>query len=384
MSLTNQILNHPSQSAVFLVTANLEQSYRSVSNIYTIIHLANARIPAYILDVQGDSTELVYPPRSVKLDEITEASLELNNPQRHYYMICTSMPTNLLRRLRAQLGLAEQVSSNADQELLAQDLRSNGINVTPQKLTRYRYQGTGAVISFIYLCDNTYELGLNFKSMGDLASYDWRGVLVRGVANMQQFEWLARGTRLATTPKSIYYPVITGMNPLQPKKLKVCFVLTMIRFMAIENIRYFIKAQDPELYEQIEFVNVSEMEISRAKQEITDSMALVCLDMANEFPIMLAEAMESANVILGFSNTFDNYSNLPEHGADFSPEGSYQNIANKLLEYACIYRDELARDPHYLHPKARAAQLFSQNHFQSANFVNVVQEMMNTLGVTHD
>lgn len=382
MSLTNQILTQ--NTAVFLVTANLEHSYRSVSNIYTIIHLANARIPAYILDVQGDSSELIHPPRSLQLSDITAASLELDNPQRHYYLICTSMPAHLLRKVRAQFGLAEQVSSEADQELLAQDLRSNGINVTSQKLTRYRYQGTGALVSFICLCDNTYELGINYTSMVDLASYDWRGVLVRGVANLQQFEWLARGTRLATTPKAIYYPVITGNLAPQPKKLKVCFVLTMIRFMAIENIRYFIKAQDPELYAQMEFVNVSDMEIAQAKQEITNSMALVCLDMANEFPIMLAEAMETANVILGFSNTFDNYSNLPEHGADFSPEGSYQNIANKLLEYARIYRAELERDPHYLHPKARAAQLFSQNHFQSANFVTTVRGMLSTLGVPHD
>lgn len=360
---------------VFVTTDNEETSYRTVNMMYSAVFLSQFGLSVYLLDIEGDSSRLTNPSRSVSLDIIDQ--VDLTNDDKKFVILVTPTSQENLDKLFAAFHIPNKFSMA---ELQSASLGSVTSGQEPYRSLLRRAYGNGAQVHFVYYLENVFDMGENFSDIQEFANYNFSGYILRGPANQAYFNILSSSTRAAELPQQLIYPTIVSYirNDI-PKKLSICYLNTLLRFMALENIQYFIRMEDPELADLIEWKDITNVNLEQASRLLEESFAFICLDMAQEYSILMPEAMYTGNMVLGFGGTFDVEAGV--NGlTDFSPELNYRDVAEKVMKYARIYRDELKSNPNYRHPIAQAASEFAGVNFTNLSLFNNFLSLLRKLG----
>ncbi|MFC6276907.1 glycosyltransferase [Psittacicella hinzii] len=362
MSLAASINNANSKLSIFIVADNTEHTYENISTIYYSLHLARLGWPAYLLDIEGSSAHLISPSRSLPFADLEQ--LDLHNPERHYVFLFQDHKYEHLVKLKQALGVQATFSEH---ELEAQMIVMGQNPQYPDRFAHFpqhtRAFGNGAKLHFVLNIDNIMDLHKNWQSFAQIASFNFDGYLIRGTAGAQSFiTYTQKYDNIVNKPLINVLPTLATEVEVAPKKLRVCFSQTRIRFMCIDNIKYLLATHNPELFEQVEFVDVAEWRISDLHKTLNQAAVYIALDLGNEIPSLVPEALQSGCVVIGFGGQFDNLSNL-DQVTDFTPEANYELLAKKLEHYLVQYQQGLATDANYLHPLAQQGINYARLQF---------------------
>ncbi|RIY31518.1 hypothetical protein CJP74_07085 [Psittacicella melopsittaci] len=362
------------QLTIFIVPNNEEHTYENIGTIYTALYLSNQNWPIFLLDIEGSSQKLINPSRSVDLEVLKD--LDLHNPNRHYFFIIQDHKSENIIKLKQALGVQATYSPD---ELEALALEPGFNPQYSEKKNIQRAFGNGAYVYFVLCIDYMTRLHRNWDSLSQIEAFNFDAYYIRGTASGQMFNSVATNyPQILNKPRIIATPTIATEVQIAPKKLKVCFTETMFRFMAMKNIKFFFASQAPELFSRVEFVDLSESLVHQVRQHLNESAIFIALDMGIEYPNLVPEAMLAGNVVLGFSGAYDNLA-VVDNFADFSPEGSYLDIAQKLVNYIQQYEEKLAQEPDYLHPLAHQARLYAQDNFTVERLKSNMLSLMRAL-----
>lgn len=378
--ITPEIINTANDKlAIFIVPDNSEHSYANAGTIFLAMHLSRHGWPIYLLDVEGSSANILRPSRSITIEQVQE--LRLDDSERHYVFLIQDHKRENYAKLRAALGLISL------EELAQQNLQhanyEQGVNplYRNKQEQRQRAFGKGAFVYLNLVIDNFFTLPQSFSSFSDIAKCNFDGFYVRGTANKTRFSQLAlQHPSILSKPIVTGHPVLSFSTPVAPKKLRVCYTDVVYRFMAIQNIKYFLATINPELFAQVEFVDLSSLKLNECPEKLESSIAYICLDFGNEYSHLMVEAMASRNVVLGFSGSFDLESDITRF-TRFTREGDYREIAIELEKILLEYQEQLPSNPQYLSPLAVEGGAFVERMFNAEQVMNELLALFRQNGI---
>lgn len=361
--------------SLLLATDNHLIDYQSSSLLYSFAHLNVIGTAAYILDFEGSSRDLISFDMNINKEHIAELNLE--DPSRVYIIFVGSMKKEKLEELFTSFGVPYRVDLEQIDKLYLSPLHASYNNHWAK---RFRHKGNGAIIYFVNVVDNVFSLAKEWDSVHELAKVNFNGYFIQGPESFQIWRLLTSRSQLSAVASQMYEPVTSYKIVQKPKKLRVCYVDTFIRFMAIENIKYYLAHLDKELFEQIEWVELSSGLVSKAIEKLEESVCYLNLMTTIEYAQLAVEAYKSANVVVGFKGTLDAIS-INQDFTDFSPEQDYQDVAHKLHYYLKDMLENSKDDEFYLHDKAKKAQAYAEQHFNSSRFKDSVFQMLKSMKI---
>lgn len=343
------------QNLILIACDFVDTSYRQANIVYYSMYIGKRGYPVFTLDIEGDTSTLLNESRSLAWVDLDGLESFLVNPQNRLFILNACNNPDNFAKLRQRLGLPVVYEGNL--ELTAGDFA-----------TRRRYRGAGCLIQTGLFVDNIFNVAEHYASVVDFAKGDYSGVLLNGVANHACWQDLTRNSSLAKLPTNYLLPISPCNYQARPKRLRIGYCQTFNRFMAIENIKYMVKTQNPELYQQLEWVNLAEVDMQRAITLLRDCFAFICMDMATEYPLLAVEAMTCHCILLGWKGAFSYQSDLHDWG-EFTPDHDYHQVARKVLEYASLYQKFMAQAPLYVAPLAIGAARYCAQHYSDSNLV---------------